>query len=365
MAPWCSSGNTLRTFIDCSGIVILHHRYTRQVSRCRKSQSFRHPWAYSNVAQLSTESMAMRSALISAKDLFNKLGKSCILDCTWYPPGSKARPVTECIPGAVRVDIDGRGWAHIGETLPHMLPSSDEFVEHVVKRNIIDSSRPVVVYSDNGFVASARVWWLLRAFGFDNCQVLNGGLRSWRDGGFPTDPVSDTSSSNEKCRDRLPNADGIQATFEPFAPHFRPQLVRTMSQILQNITEPRETVLDARSKGRFDGTAPEPRKGLPSGHIPGSLNVPFDSAIDSGTGQMKPREQLLELFNNLDVQQKHHSDRPRFVVSCGSGVTAPIIALALSEIGYRDVPCYDGSWTEYADPSHSNPIHSNTTGGSS
>ena len=247
-----------------------------------------------------------------------------VLDGTWHMPQLKRDPRAEFtqahIPGAVFFDIDAI--ADHATSLPHMLPDAATFARAVGALGIGSGDR-VVVYDVRGVISAARVWWTFRAFGHDAVAVLDGGLRKWRAEGRPVE--SGTPA---------PAARAFKAT--P-----RPELVRDLDTVRANIASRAAQVLDARSAGRFAGTEPEPRAGLRGGHIPGSLNLPYET-LYRPDGTLKSADDLRAVVNatGLDL------GRP-VVTSCGSGVTASVLALALYLIGRRDVAVYDGSWSEW------------------
>ena len=247
------------------------------------------------------------------------------VDATWLMPslGRDARHEFEQahIPGAVYFDIDDI--ADLTSDLPHMLPSAVKFSARVRRLGLGDGER-IVVYDSNRFSASARVWWMFRLFGHDDVGVLDGGLAKWRDEGRPLDD--------------LPG--------QPRERHFTARqnnlLLRDLDQIRANITSRREQLIDVRAAGRFDGSEPEPRPELRSGHIPGSINLPYTEMI-AADGTLKPQEALRSLLAEAGVDRS----RP-IATTCGSGVTAATAALALATLGHDDVAVYDGSWTEWA-----------------
>ncbi len=248
-----------------------------------------------------------------------------VLDGTWYLPDAGRDPYREHlearIPGAVFFNIDTIADTRI--PLPHMLPSPEQFSSAMRKMGIGDGMR-LVVYDAQGMFSAARVWWTFRAMGNDNVAVLNGGLAKW------------------KAEDR-PLEEGPPRTRDPrhFTSRRNGELIRDRGDILKVIGDGAEQIVDARSADRFRGRAPEPRAGLRSGHIPGSLNLPYPELLNSD-GTFKPADELKKIFENTGV------DLSRPVVnSCGSGVTASILALALAILGHRQVSVYDGSWSEW------------------
>jgi thiosulfate/3-mercaptopyruvate sulfurtransferase len=248
-----------------------------------------------------------------------------IVDASWYLPamGRDGRAEYEAghIPRAVFWDIDRIADASSG--LPHMIPGPGEFASHM-ERLGIGNDTDVVVYDGMGLFAAARPWWMLRAFGHDRVAVLDGGLPKWFAEGRPV-------------TDRVPPYQ--TATF---VPRPRPALVRNIDAIMKNLQSRAEQMLDARSAGRFRGEEAEPRPNCRSGHIPASRNLPYDHLIDPQTKTMLPANCLVKRFTGAGIDL----DRP-VVTSCGSGVTACVLALGLHLIGKEDVAVYDGSWSEW------------------
>ena len=248
-----------------------------------------------------------------------------IVDATWYMPNvprTGRQDYTERhIPGAVFWDIDAI--ADQNTKLPHMLPDPDRFAQLVGQLGIGDDTR-VVVYDATGISsAAARAWWTLRAFGHDKVSVLDGGLPKWLAEGRP-----------------VTNA---ETKVQPKALHarFRPALARALEQVRANIQSKKEQLLDARSAGRFAATEAEPRAGLRGGHIPGSFNLPHTELWDPKTKTLLPPTELARKFAAAGIDVK----KP-VVTSCGSGVTACVLALGLYQLG-NDAAVYDGSWTEW------------------
>jgi thiosulfate/3-mercaptopyruvate sulfurtransferase len=265
------------------------------------------------------------SPLVTTAWLAERLGRPNIrvVDGSWHMPAlrrdARAEFAESHIPGAVFFDIDAI--ADPRTPLPHMLPSAAAFARSVGSLGIGSRDR-VVVYDSRGVTSAARVWWTFRAFGHDAVAVLDGGLPRWRAEGRPVE------SGQPVPRPRR------------FTARLRRRLVRDLADVRANLTRRREQVLDARSRGRFDGTEPEPRAGLRAGHIPGSLNLPYDQLYQAD-GTFLPSDELRRRFEaaGLDL------DKP-VVTSCGSGITASVLALGLYVLG-RDAAVYDGSWTEW------------------
>ncbi len=266
--------------------------------------------------------------LVSTEWLAQHLGDRDlrVVDATWYLPHLKRDPRAEYlaahIPGAVFFDIDEIKDSQ--SPLPHMLPDAREFARAVGTLGIGDGDR-VVVYGGRFGIAAARLWWTFRVFGHDRIAVLDGGLAQWRAEGRPLEVGK------------------VSPTPGRFTVRFRPELVRDLEAMRTNLESRREQVVDARSSGRFAGTEPEPRPGLRGGHIPGSHNLPYDRLFRAADGTLLEPEALRRAFADAGV----NVDKP-VVTTCGSGVSAAVLALALYRLGRRDVPVYDGSWTEWA-----------------
>ncbi|PHY13221.1 3-mercaptopyruvate sulfurtransferase [Caulobacter sp. B11] len=247
-----------------------------------------------------------------------------IVDASWFMPGTPRDPKAEFalahIPGAVFFDIDEIS----DETsdLPHMLPSPIKFASRVRKLGLGDGSR-IVVYDSQGILPAARVWWTFRAMGHEDVVVLDGGLPKWIAEGRPVE-------------------DGPAAPQERhFTSRHQADIVRTVEQMKRNLETGREQVIDARPPGRFTGETPEPRAGLRGGRIPGSCNVPL-TAMVAPDGTMLSADKLSTVFEAAGVD----ITRP-VVATCGSGITAAVVALALARLGRPRAAVYDGSWTEW------------------
>ena len=248
-----------------------------------------------------------------------------IMDASWYLPAEQRDPAAEFeavhIEGAVFFDIDGV--RDPDNPLPHMLPSRQLF-EDVMAGLGISNGDAVVVYDGAGLFSAPRAWWTLRIFGHDRVAVLDGGLPAWRAANFPT--VAGPAT---------PGAGSFEAAL-------RPELVRNLAQMLDNVDQALEQVVDARGRGRFDGSESEIRPGVRSGHIPGSCNLPYPDLVDAGDKTLLPPARLAAAFaaQGVDLQ------RP-IVTTCGSGISASLLALALFVCGHQNAAVYDGSWTEW------------------
>lgn len=225
------------------------------------------------------------------------------------------------IPGAYFFDIDEV--SDKKNPLPHMLPSTVQFASQVKAMGIGDGTH-VIVYDSEGLYSAARVWWMFRVMGHDDVSVLNGGLKKWKaEGRTVTDEAS-------------PKRQPLH-----FTPRANAALVKDADDVKSLIGNPTVQIVDARAAGRYTGSTPEPRKGLRSGRIPTSLNVPFGTLLNSD-GTLKDTAGLKEVFAKAGVD----IERP-VVASCGSGVTAGVVAFALSQLGQTNAAVYDGSWSEW------------------
>lgn len=260
--------------------------------------------------------------IVGSDWLAARLADVVLLDATYFLPADQARARAEFtaahLPGARFFDIDAV--ADTTSDLPHMLPSSATFAAAVAALGI-DGSRPVVVYdrSPNHFSAP-RVWFTLRVFGLKEVYVLDGGLLRWQQEGRPLET-------------------GVPATAPVPLRDWQPDLSRVLSgeAMAQIVAQGQSQIIDARGAPRFRGEVAEPRPGLRAGHMPGARNLPFDQLTGTAGGFASP-EQLRALFAD--------KSGPDTVVSCGSGMTAAVLALGLARIG-ETARLYDGSWTEW------------------
>lgn len=267
----------------------------------------------------------MHNLLVSTEWLAARLDDSevVVVDASWYMPAAERDPYAEYlqshIRGAVFFGIDDI--ADKTTTLPHMLPSPEQFAHDVGILGISETDT-IVVYDEAGIGSAPRVWWEFSVMGARNVHVLDGGGPKWRAEGRPTE------------------AGEVRRTAKKFHPMFRPELVADFFTVLNLTQSKARTIVDARPAGRFTGETPEPRPRLKSGHIPGSLNVPFGNL--SVDGKLRSANELRAIFEQAGVD----ISKP-IVTSCGSGITASTVALALYIAGAMDVAVYDGSWTEW------------------
>lgn len=262
-----------------------------------------------------------------------------ILDASWHMPGPTRRDaaaefLASRIPGASRLDIDGV--SDSSSPLPHMLPPAASFAASMASLGV-SRSRGVVVYDSLGLFSAARAWWMLRAFGHPDVRVLEGGLPAWVRAGLPTE------SGPPPPRSCAPEAWALDAS-----------RVRTMAQVRACVADPASAVqlVDARPSARFAGDAPEPRAGLASGHIPRARSLPFGTLVGAD-GALLPREGLAAAFAAAGVDVARSAP---VVASCGSGVTACVLALALETLGRKGDAVYDGSWAEWGQVEGGGPI---------
>ena len=249
-----------------------------------------------------------------------------VLDGSWHLPTMARDPAAEFleahIPGAAFFDIDGI--CDPDSPLPHMLPSAEHFARGVSVLGIGNDSH-VVVYDTVGLYSAARVWWMFCVFGHERVSVLAGGLPRWRAEGRPVE------SGTPKIE---PGSFKVQASDDT--------LVRSFEQVRANLGTGSAQVVDARAAARFSGEDPGPRPDLPRGHIPGSRNLPFDAVLDDDDSALGDAAAIRRAFGEAGVDPA----RP-VIATCGSGITACTLALALAAIGAEQVAVYDGSWTDW------------------
>jgi thiosulfate/3-mercaptopyruvate sulfurtransferase len=262
------------------------------------------------------------SNLVSTEWLAAHLNEVRVVDASWYMPDEKREPAKEFlaghIPGAVFFDIDGI--SDHATDLPHMMPVAGEFSKAVGALGIGDGET-VVVYDGSGIFSAPRVWWALKAMGHDDVKVLDGGFPKWKREGRAAQ--TGAASPTTKFYTAIP----------------RPAITRDFAAVMDIVKNNTAQMVDARSAARFTAQEPEPRPGVRGGHMPGALNVHYRKLI-AEDGTMKPPEQLRAAFDAVDL------GRP-IVTTCGSGLTAAVLMLALADIGVREAALYDGSWTEW------------------
>jgi thiosulfate/3-mercaptopyruvate sulfurtransferase len=269
----------------------------------------------------------MSGLLVSPEWLKDRLGAAGVrvVDGSWYLPAqnrdAKAEFLAGHVPGAVHFDIDTI--ADRSTSLPHMLPSEEDFAKAAGALGLTENDT-IVVYDGIGLFSAPRVWWTLRIFGAKDVSILDGGLPAWKRAGYP---------------------------LEAGEPHPRPGIFRArltkdavvdIEEVKRLLTSRAGGVVDARPAPRFRGEAPEPRPGIPSGHMPGAVNLPSDRLVDS-EGRIAAPQQVRKLFEDAGVDLAQP-----VVTTCGSGVTAAMLLFALATLGKNDVHLYDGAWAEWA-----------------
>ena len=251
-----------------------------------------------------------------------------IIDASSKLPGMLPLPSEEYlgghIPGAVFFDVNTI--AAPDDPRPHMYPDAAQFARDVAALGI-SAGDTVVAYDSGSWTAAPRAWWMFLSFGHSNVKVLDGGLKKWLREGRPTHSGKVT-----------PKPGKFRASLDS-------SYVRSQQQLVSNLETRAEQVVDARPRPRFEGTAAEPRAGLRGGHIPGSRSVPYAGLFDAETGAMKPLEELRRIFKEAGVELT----KP-IVTTCGSGVSALVLTLALYRLGVRGSALYDGSWSEWGMP---------------
>jgi thiosulfate/3-mercaptopyruvate sulfurtransferase len=247
-----------------------------------------------------------------------------VLDASWYLPAmnrdAKAEYAAAHIPGARFFDIDEISDQR--SALPHMAPPPEKFMSRLRAMGVGDGHQ-VVVYDGAGIFSAARVWWTFRLMGKTDVAVLDGGFPKWQAEGREVEDMPPVIRDRHMTVSR------------------QNQLVKDVTQVAHAAKLGEAEILDARSAARFRGEAPEPRAGLRSGHIPGSKNIPFGEVLNPD-GTMKSPAELKAVFETAGVDLKKPA-----ITSCGSGVTAAILSLALERIGHRNHALYDGSWAEW------------------
>ena len=275
--------------------------------------------------------------IISQRDALDLVHNSAVtfIDGSWYLPAqnrnAKAEYDASRIPGAVFFDIDKI--SDQDTDLPHMLPSPDTFGSTMSEMGV-SSEELNIVYDGPGLFSAPRVWWTLKIMGAKNVKILEGGFDAWRTEGLPIEqglPASHPSKS--------------------FIADFQPGKVAAIEDVQLNMESKRATVIDARPSDRFAGTGTEPRAGLRNGHIPGSKSAPANKFVQNG--KLADHQTLERYFRDLNIDKN-----TEVITTCGSGVTAAILALALTETGRENYSLYDGSWAEWGKP-NGPPIETN------
>ena len=274
--------------------------------------------------------------LTEANDIKDQImaGTALAMDVTFVLPNSdrdaKAEYLAEHLPGAVYFDINAI--AKPNAALPHTMPEADDFAR--MMRDLgVHQNQMLILYDQSGFLSSARAWWMLRYFGHHKVKILNGGIKAWKAAGG----ITEKGAVSPKAGDFTASAplDGLRVV----------PLDEMIALVTADATNRPTQIVDARAKERFNGTAPEPRPGMASGHMPGAINCPIGSLLDKDTGRVKSADALKHLFSEAGIAMDHPG-----VTTCGSGVTACGVAFGMALLGKTDVGIYDGSWTEWGSP---------------
>lgn len=273
--------------------------------------------------------MHCSTSLISATQLAVRQSDEnlVMLDASWYLPTDGRDPgaeyLTSHIPGAHFFDIDAV--ADATHPCPHMLPTAPMFTEYTRALGI-GAETDVVIYDTKGLFSAPRAWWMFRVFGHQSVKVLNGGLPAWLAAG----------QSTTAAKSPL----GVRAS--PFSARFCPEWVADKDDVARHLAQHSAMVVDARSAPRFAGAESEPRPGVRAGHMPGACNLHYAKVIAGEPGVLASQEVLVSLFGAIGIDQS-----TPVVTTCGSGISACLLALALSELYPLPVSVYDGSWAEW------------------
>jgi thiosulfate/3-mercaptopyruvate sulfurtransferase len=268
-----------------------------------------------------------RSPLVETEWLAKNLGTPgiVVLDGSWHLPtanrDARAEYNAEHIPGALFFDIDEL--SNDASALSHMLPSSVKFASRMKKMGVGDGMK-IVIYDSQGMFSAPRVWWTFKAMGHKDVVILNGGLKKWKAEGRPLEDMPPTARSARH-----------------YTPTLNNELVRDLPEMKSIVAEKSVQIADARPAGRFEGRDPEPRPGLRLGHMPGARNIPQGSLVNDN-GTLKSIAELRTIFKAAGIDP----GKP-VVTTCGSGVTAATLVLALNLLGQSNVSLYDGAWSEW------------------
>lgn len=270
--------------------------------------------------------MSAAITILNAKDTYRLVtNRDCkVIDATWYMPEPMRNAYQDYlsahIPGAQFFDIDDV--TQKSTDLPHMLPTPNDFAAAMSAMGISNTD-PIIVYDQSPVRTAARLAWMLKAFGHHDIAILDGGLESWRNEGLPLE------------------AGQTQPHKASYTANVSDQFFCDWKAVKAATSCPSDQIIDARAADRFQGLVVEPRAGLRSGHIPSSGNLPFGRLFDA-SGCYKSNDEIIAEFEKAGIDM----DKP-IITSCGSGITACVLAVALEKVGKKDVTVYDGSWTQW------------------
>ncbi len=262
--------------------------------------------------------------VVSVKWLFENIENPNLVILDASPSGNKSNLIPEFtdiqIKDARKFDME-KVFLDQESTIPNMMPNEKVF-EAACRKLGINNNSLIVVYDNLGIYASPRVWWMFKSMGHSKIAVLDGGLLAWKNENLPTEPIAKKVTLSGK-----------------FTAKYHADMVVDANILLENINLKKMLVVDARSEERFNGIIPEPRENMSSGHIPNSINLPFEEVLDNG--KMKSKAELTKIFNNLKIENQP------LAFTCGSGITACIILLASELVSGNKNVLYDGSWAEW------------------
>jgi thiosulfate/3-mercaptopyruvate sulfurtransferase len=284
--------------------------------------------------------------LVDADYVYKNLARLVPIDASWYMPAEGRNTYDEFLAkriiGARFFDIDAI--ADKNTTLPHMLPSAAQFEQAMHELGIRNSDH-LVIYDSSGIFSAPRAYFTFKVFGHERVSILNGGLPAYLS-------IEDAP---------LSHGQPTRYIHKHYTVEWHPEYLATLDLIRENLKSQEYLVLDARNAGRFSGTSPEPRPGLKAGHIPKSKNIPYGSLLQTNPkskhSEFRSAKELNDIFKRQGVSiEDVKAGKQKIITSCGTGVTAAIISFSLEILGAKEHKLYDGSYTEYADPKHNNPI---------
>jgi len=322
---------------------IVHYSTRHKEIKTIAGYSLPSRWQRNNTKRLLHSTMSSCSSpdgpFVTSEWLYHNLSRVKVVDASWrFSPDGKTSSfyrefLEERIPNARYFDIEKA--VREDDDVPHLLPSSLQFGAYVGTNVGASNEDTLVVYSRPHWVGAARVWWMFRVFGMPENQVfiLRGGLEDWKKHGYPI-----ASSHDDDNNSWMPSE-----TNKTFVARYQPQFVADQLLVKEYVQSPRDCViLDARSSGRFHGTEPEPRAGVPRGHVDTAINIPFVELLTQDGQDILDKEELKQIFQRHGVVDKRN-----VICMCGSGVTATVVHVALQYALQRSSRVYDGSWMDW------------------